>query len=137
MFARMQVNRVDAFDAATNVIVVSSFPSLRQGKITEAENLGLVFKLDPTTNTITFLATNTVSKVTNGTPILLGDVAPRNALYLGDMLDDALAARHARVPFVAVLPRGSDAHRVRAAQLRRHGARLTLHNVSELERYWK
>ena len=72
-----------------------------------------------------------------GLHFLLGRVAPRNALYLGDNLDDALAARHARVPFLAVLPRGSDAHRVRAAQLRRHGARLTLHDVNELERHWK
>jgi len=72
-----------------------------------------------------------------GLHYLLGRVAPRNALYLGDVLDDALAARHARVPFLAVLPHGSDAHRVRAAQLRRHGARLILHDVNELERHWK
>ena len=72
-----------------------------------------------------------------GLHYLLGRVPPRNAVYLGDVLDDALAARHARVPFLAVLPRGSDAHRVRAAQLRRHGARLVLHDVNELERHWK
>jgi HAD superfamily phosphatase len=72
-----------------------------------------------------------------GLHYLLGRVPPRDALYLGDVLDDALAARHARVPFLGVLPRGSDAHRVRAAQLRRHGARLILHSANELERHWK
>ena len=72
-----------------------------------------------------------------GLHFLLGKVAPRNALYLGDVLDDALAARHAGVPFIGVLPQGSEAHRMRAGQLRRHGARLILHNVNELERHWK
>ena len=38
-----------------------------------------------------------------GIHFLLGKVAPRNALYLGDVLDDALAARSAGVPFVGVL----------------------------------
>jgi HAD superfamily phosphatase len=72
-----------------------------------------------------------------GLHYLLGGVDPRQALYLGDNLDDALAARHAGVPFVSVLPRGSEARRARAAQLREHGALLTLHSASELERYWK
>jgi HAD superfamily phosphatase len=72
-----------------------------------------------------------------GIHFLLGKVAPRNALYLGDVLDDALAARSARVPFVGVLPRGSEAHRVRSAQLRKHGARLILNDANELERHWK
>jgi hypothetical protein len=36
-----------------------------------------------------------------------------------------------------VLRRGSDAHRVRAAQLRSHGARIILHSTNELEKYWK
>jgi HAD superfamily phosphatase len=72
-----------------------------------------------------------------GLHFLLGKVAPRNALYLGDVLDDALAARHAGVPFVGVLAHGSEARRVRAGQLRKHGARLILHDASELERHWK
>ena len=62
---------------------------------------------------------------------------PREALYLGDNLDDAFAAKSAGVPFLGVLRRGSEAHRVRAAQLREHGARIILHSTSELERYWK
>jgi len=68
---------------------------------------------------------------------LLNGAEPKAALYLGDNLDDALASRRAGVPFLGVLPRGSEAHRVRAAQLRRHGARLILHNTNELEKYWK
>lgn len=59
------------------------------------------------------------------------------ALYLGDNLDDALAAERARVPFLGVLRRGSEAHKVRAAQLRSHGARIILHSTNELEKYWK
>ena len=59
------------------------------------------------------------------------------ALYLGDILDDALAAKRARVPFFGVLRTGSEAHRVRAAQLRRHGARVILHSTNDLEKYWK
>ena len=68
---------------------------------------------------------------------LLNGTDPREALYLGDNLDDALAAKRARVPFLGVLPHGSDAHRVRAAQLRSHGARIILHSTNELEKYWK
>jgi HAD superfamily hydrolase (TIGR01548 family) len=72
-----------------------------------------------------------------GLHYLLDGVPPRSAVYLGDNLDDALAARSARVPFLGVLPRGSDAHRMRAAQLRSHGARAILHRASELEKYWR
>jgi HAD superfamily phosphatase len=72
-----------------------------------------------------------------GIHFLLGKVAARNALYLGDVLDDALAAQSAGVPFVGVLARGSEARRVRAGQLREHGARLILHDANELERHWK
>lgn len=68
---------------------------------------------------------------------LLDGMRPKEAVYLGDHLDDALAAKSAGVPFLGVLRHGSDAHRVRAAQLRRHGARVILHSTSELEKYWK
>jgi phosphoglycolate phosphatase-like HAD superfamily hydrolase len=64
-------------------------------------------------------------------------VPPQNALYLGDVLDDALAARSAGVPFVGILPRGSEARRVRAGQLREQGARNILNDANELERFWK
>jgi len=72
-----------------------------------------------------------------GLRVLLDGVPPRVALYLGDNIDDALAARRARVPFLGVLPQGSDAHRFRAARLRELGALTILHNVRELEKYWR
>lgn len=68
---------------------------------------------------------------------LLDGTNPSEALYLGDNLDDALASKRARVPFLGVLRHGSEAHRVRAAQLRRQGARIILHSTNELEKYWK
>lgn len=60
---------------------------------------------------------------------------PCSALYVGDNVDDALAAHRAGVPFVGVLPRGSIARRVRARRLRRHGARILLSDVNELEKF--
>ena len=68
---------------------------------------------------------------------LLNGADPREALYLGDNLDDALASKRAGVPFLGVLRQGTEAHRVRAAQLRRHGARIILRSANELEKYWK
>jgi len=68
---------------------------------------------------------------------LLNGADPKGAVYLGDNLDDALAAKRAGVPFLGVLRQGSEAHRVRAAQLRRHGARIILHSTNELEKYWR
>jgi HAD superfamily hydrolase (TIGR01548 family) len=71
-----------------------------------------------------------------GLHFLLDSKKPGEALYLGDNLDDALAAKNARMPFLGVLPRGSDARRMRGGQLRSHGAKLILDNANELERYW-
>jgi HAD superfamily phosphatase len=68
---------------------------------------------------------------------LLDGADPLSAVYLGDNLDDALAARSAGVPFFGVLPTDSEAHRVRAAQLRRHGACAILHHTRELEKHWQ
>jgi HAD superfamily hydrolase (TIGR01548 family) len=68
---------------------------------------------------------------------LLNGVDASEALYLGDNLDDALASKRAGVPFLGVLRHGSEAHRIRAAQLRQHGARIILHSTNELEKYWK
>jgi HAD superfamily phosphatase len=68
---------------------------------------------------------------------LLKGTNPKAALYLGDNLDDALASKRAGVPFLGVLRHGSEAHRLRAAQLRRHGARAIVHSTNELEKYWK
>jgi len=68
---------------------------------------------------------------------LLNGADPTAALYLGDNLDDALASQRAGVPFLGVLRHGSEAHRIRAAQLRQHGARIILHSTNELEKYWR
>ncbi len=58
---------------------------------------------------------------------------PAIALYLGDNIDDAAAARAAGVPFVGVLATGSLAHRKRAAGLKKLGALAILHHVRELD----
>lgn len=58
---------------------------------------------------------------------------PDTAVYLGDNVDDARAARAAGVPFLGVLPRNSLARRLRGAKLRRLGARALLGHVAELE----
>ncbi len=55
------------------------------------------------------------------------------ALYLGDNVDDALAAQAAKVPFVGVLPRRSEERRQRGALLRQLGAMTILSDISELE----
>lgn len=60
---------------------------------------------------------------------------PSAALYLGDNIDDALAAQRCRMNFVAVLPHSSQSHRLCAARLRRAGARIILDNVNELEKW--
>lgn len=58
---------------------------------------------------------------------------PATAIYLGDNVDDALAAQSARVPFVGILPRGSQERRERGPSLRRLGALTILSDVTELE----
>jgi HAD superfamily hydrolase (TIGR01548 family) len=57
----------------------------------------------------------------------------RSALYVGDNVDDALAAQAARVPFVGILPRGSEERRQRGTRLRELGALAILSDVKELE----
>ncbi len=57
------------------------------------------------------------------------------AVYLGDNVDDAQAARSADVAFAGVLPRRSVERRVRAASLRELGARTILGEVGELEKW--
>ncbi|HEY4878970.1 MAG TPA: HAD hydrolase-like protein [Candidatus Acidoferrum sp.] len=58
---------------------------------------------------------------------------PSTALYLGDTIDDALAAKAAKVPFVGVLPRDGEERRQRGATLKRLGALTILGRVNELE----
>jgi len=84
----------------------------------------------------------TMDDVKNGKPdpeglkLLLNGLPPRDALYLGDNIDDALSAKRARVPFLGVLPHGSTAHSARAKRLRELGALEILHSVRDLEKLW-
>jgi HAD superfamily hydrolase (TIGR01548 family) len=60
---------------------------------------------------------------------------PRVGLYVGDNVDDALAAQAAEMPFVGVLPRGSEERRQRGTRLRKLGALTILSDVNELEAF--
>jgi HAD superfamily hydrolase (TIGR01548 family) len=89
-----------------------------------------------------FRRTITMDDVKNGKPdpegllLLLNGLPARDALYLGDNIDDALSAKRAKVPFLGVLPHGTDAHNARAASLRKLGALKILHSVRDLEKLW-
>lgn len=66
---------------------------------------------------------------------ILGGRDPKRALYLGDNIDDGLAARGAGVPFMAILPASVYGYRQRAAQFRELGA-LTLLPRATAIREW-
>jgi HAD superfamily hydrolase (TIGR01548 family) len=66
---------------------------------------------------------------------ILGKRDPATALYVGDNIDDALAAREARVPFVAILPPGAHASRTRAKKFRELGALTLLPSANNLNRW--
>jgi phosphoglycolate phosphatase-like HAD superfamily hydrolase len=72
-----------------------------------------------------------------GLRMLLDGAPPREAVYLGDNIDDALAAKRARVPFLGILPHGSEAHQFRSARLRELGALAVMHSVRDLEKFWR
>jgi HAD superfamily hydrolase (TIGR01548 family) len=57
---------------------------------------------------------------------------PATALYVGDNVDDALAARDAQVPFMAILPPGTFEYRKRAARFRELGALALLPRATAL-----
>lgn len=57
---------------------------------------------------------------------------PNTALYLGDNVDDALAARSAGVPFAAIIAAGEHHYRKRAAQFRELGALAFLSRASKV-----
>jgi HAD superfamily phosphatase len=71
-----------------------------------------------------------------GLRLLLNRSPKHDALYLGDNIDDALSAKRAGIPFLGVLPHGSEAHQARAARLRELGALDILHSVRDLEKLW-
>jgi HAD superfamily phosphatase len=64
---------------------------------------------------------------------ILGGRAPGEALYLGDNVDDALAAQAAGVPFIGILPAGSFEYRKRAKRFRELGALALLRKATELD----
>ena len=64
---------------------------------------------------------------------ILGGRDSLKAIYLGDNIDDAVAAQAARIRFLAVLPRNSEARRMRGKQLVELGAVALLDNVRQLE----
>lgn len=66
---------------------------------------------------------------------ILDGLPASKAIYLGDNVDDALAAQAASMAFVGVLPRRSVERRVRAARLRALAARTILSDVTELEKW--
>lgn len=66
---------------------------------------------------------------------ILGARDPATALYLGDNIDDALAAREARVPFMAIIARDEHRYRERAARFRELGALALLPRATELNRW--
>ncbi len=58
---------------------------------------------------------------------------PSDSLYVGDNIDDALAAQSAQVPFVAILPATGEERRQRSTRLRELGALAILNDISDLE----
>jgi HAD superfamily hydrolase (TIGR01548 family) len=62
---------------------------------------------------------------------------PRSALYLGDNIDDALAAQAAHVPFLGVLPQGRHPSAVRRKMFLELGATGILKDVRQLEPWLK
>jgi len=65
---------------------------------------------------------------------ILGKRDPRRALYVGDNIDDALAAREAGVPFAAIIAPGEHNYRRRAAKFRELGSVALLPRASALNK---
>jgi phosphoglycolate phosphatase-like HAD superfamily hydrolase len=62
---------------------------------------------------------------------------PNKAIYLGDNVDDAIAAQSAQIPFVGVLATEAAVRRERVALLEKFGARAIISDVRELEGWLK
>ena len=69
----------------------------------------------------------------DGLKIILNGRDPATALYVGDNIDDALAARAAAVPFLAIIARGESRYRERASRFRELGALALLPRVTDLD----
>src|SRR5271166_419000 len=70
-----------------------------------------------------------------GLRIILQGRDPKTALYLGDNIDDALAAKAARVPFIAILSKQEFDYRQRAKRFRELGALRLLERARDLDRW--
>jgi len=70
----------------------------------------------------------------DGLQMILGDRDPATALYLGDNIDDALAARDAGVPFLAIIAREEHRYREGALRFRDLGALAMLSRATQLDR---
>jgi HAD superfamily hydrolase (TIGR01548 family) len=68
-----------------------------------------------------------------GLQMILDGRDPATALYAGDNIDDALAAREAGVPFLAIIARDEYHYRERAARFRELGALALLPRVTKLD----
>jgi HAD superfamily phosphatase len=83
----------------------------------------------------------TVEEVANPKPApdgllkILNGRSPGEALYVGDNIDDALAAQSAHVPFLAILPKTGEERPERSTRLRELGAVAILNHISELKRW--
>jgi len=67
-----------------------------------------------------------------GLRMILDGRDPAAALYVGDNIDDALAARGARVPFAAIVAAGDAGYRQRMARFRELGALALLARARDL-----
>jgi phosphoglycolate phosphatase-like HAD superfamily hydrolase len=65
----------------------------------------------------------------------LGRRDPGTALYVGDNIDDGLAAQAAGVPFMAILPAGVYGYRQRAAKFRELGALALLSRATAVDEW--
>jgi HAD superfamily phosphatase len=70
-----------------------------------------------------------------GLRIILAGRDPKTALYLGDNIDDALAAKAARVPFIGILSKKEFDYRQRAKRFRELGALTLLERARDLD-HW-
>jgi HAD superfamily phosphatase len=68
-----------------------------------------------------------------GLRIILAGRDPKTALYLGDNIDDALAAKAARLPFMAILSKKELDYRERAKRFRDLGALALLERARDLD----
>jgi HAD superfamily phosphatase len=99
------------------------------------------FTFDTWPHTLHFRKVITMDDVKHGKPHpegllkILERRDPATAVYVGDNIDDALAARDARVPFVAILPAGAHGYRQRALAFKKLGALALLSRATDLNRW--